>query len=831
MKRLRRQSVYSFVWSIIAVLALAAPAGAALQNKIENDAVAGLRGQLRAGTKVSLKSIPLGDRFADLELEAFDVYAADAVIDVYSEEGRTQVKPPAHRYFRGRVAGDDESMVVISVRETGEVVGNVFAHDRKFSIRTERYRPGNGKGLTRDDIVVSEYSIVDELDPEQTFTCEVEKRPIAIHQSPSKATTNGVLQPVKNGVMTSNGTRHLRLAVDTDYELYVKRGNSTSSVNTYVADMIAAANTIYARELNTELVLVYSSVFSAVGDPFNIVPEGDGNPSTNDALYELGSRWSASPPFAGTRAAVMLVSGKTFADAPGSLAGVAWVDTICEPDFAFPSANVPAGVGGRYGMFNGASSTSTSEAIPNPNANGPSYQVSTSAFDNTFWPLMAFVHELGHVVGSDHTHCVQFDPVQYPGFTRTQNYIDECYAGEGGCFSGTQSVPTEKGTIMSYCHLRAGRGTDTRYIFGKATEPTEIISSIIRSRVDLRVPVVTAINAPLSVTIGTPAIASTSAVAQNGSAISSYQWLISNGTINGSSTSASVNFTATANPVTLKVIVVSSLGCGATDLLSIPATSGTGTYVKGDFNSDTKPDVVLRNYTTGQNALWIMNGTSLTNIVDLPALPNTSYRIEGTADFNADSKNDVVLRNYATGQNALWVMNGTSLSSIVDLPALPNTAFHIEGTADFTADGKQDIILRNYSTGQNALWVMNGTALSSIVDLPALPNTNYKIESAADFTGDGKPDIVLRNYSTGQNALWIMNGTSLTTIVDLPALPNTNYRIEALADFNSDTKIDIVLRNYSTGQNALWIMNGTSLTAIVDLPALPNTAYEINGPR
>ncbi|HEX6179572.1 MAG TPA: Calx-beta domain-containing protein [Thermoanaerobaculia bacterium] len=255
------------------------------------------------------------------------------------------------------------------------------------------------------------------------------------------------------------------------------------------------------------------------------------------------------------------------------------------------------------------------------------------------------------------------------------------------------------------------------------------------------------------------------------------------------------------------------------------------TRVSADFDGNGYTDMVLRNGSTGANAVWLMNGQTFTGIADLPALPNTSYRIEGSADFDRDGDTDLVLRNYSTGQNALWILNGTALVAVVDLPALPNTSYHIGGTGDFNGDGKPDIILRNYSTGQNALWLMDGTALLGILDLPALPNTAFAIESCGDFNGDSHPDIVLRNYTTGQNALWLMNGTALQNIVDLPALANTNYRIDAVGDFDGDGKPDIVLRNYSTGQNALWLMNGTTLRAISDLPWLVNVAYEITGPR
>jgi hypothetical protein len=263
------------------------------------------------------------------------------------------------------------------------------------------------------------------------------------------------------------------------------------------------------------------------------------------------------------------------------------------------------------------------------------------------------------------------------------------------------------------------------------------------------------------------------------------------------------------------------------DPVTITGTSG----VKSDFNLDGKTDILLRNYTTGQTAVWVMNGTSVSSIIDLPGLTNVNFRIEGTADFNGDGSSDILWRNYVTGQNALWLMQGASVSSVVDLPSLANIDFHFEGTGDFNDDGRPDIIIRNYFTGNNALWLMNATQLMSVVDLPPLTNTNYKIESSGDFSGDGKPDIVLRNYVTGQTALWIMNGTSLASIVDLPALANTSYRIDGVGDFNQDGKPDIVWRNGSTGQNALWLMNGTSLSSIVDLPLLSNMAYEINGPR
>jgi hypothetical protein len=66
-------------------------------------------------------------------------------------------------------------------------------------------------------------------------------------------------------------------------------------------------------------------------------------------------------------------------------------------------------------------------------------------------------------------------------------------------------------------------------------------------------------------------------------------------------------------------------------------------------------------------------------IVDLPILANVNYRIDAVGDFNSNGHPDIILRNYATGQNAIWNMRGTAVQSIIDLPALANLNYEING--------------------------------------------------------------------------------------------------------------------------------------------------------
>ena len=262
-----------------------------------------------------------------------------------------------------------------------------------------------------------------------------------------------------------------------------------------------------------------------------------------------------------------------------------------------------------------------------------------------------------------------------------------------------------------------------------------------------------------------------------------------------------------------------------------PPSSGSG--VKGDFNADHIPDILWRNSSTGANAVWLMSGSqTVGGTLDLPALPGSAYRVGGTADFNADGFTDIVWRNQSTGQNAIWLMNGARVTSTRDLPGLVSASFEIEATGDFNGDGRADIVWRNQSTGQNAVWIMSSSqTVQSTIDLPALPNTSYRIGGAGDFNGDGRLDLMWRNGSTGQNAVWLMNGATVSGTLDLPSIPNTAYVVGAIADYNSDGRADIVWRNQSTGQNAIWLMSGASVIATRDLPGLANASYQIVGPK
>jgi hypothetical protein len=238
--------------------------------------------------------------------------------------------------------------------------------------------------------------------------------------------------------------------------------------------------------------------------------------------------------------------------------------------------------------------------------------------------------------------------------------------------------------------------------------------------------------------------------------------------------------------------------------------------------------LIWRNYATGQNTIWLMDGATRLSSIALMTVSDLNWRVEGLNDFTGDGKTDIVWRNYATGQNALWVMDGTVLRSSLSLQTVNDFNWQIQGTVDFTGDDKPDLLWRNYATGENLVWALNGTTLSTYFSLPTVAGSNLKIRAATDFDQDGKPDILWQNDLSGETFIWSLSGTTIASTTFLPAATDANWQIQGAVDSNRDGKPDLIWRNLVTGQNAVWLMDGLKDTGKrLELPGVSDANWRI----
>jgi len=204
------------------------------------------------------------------------------------------------------------------------------------------------------------------------------------------------LKPVKIGFELTN-------------ENFVYFGNTQACVN-WISGIFSGVKTFYANE---QVTLNLGTIF------VNTQPDTYNKTNIQTALYEFQAKRQNDPLFKDCNL-VQLVRGKT----SGSLGGIAFVSGMCS-NYRFSVAEP---------TFNYA------------------------AYPNYSWSVTVVGHELGHNLGSPHTHNCNW---QKPD--GTIGAIDACYKTEGGC---TAPIPI-KGTLLSYCHLLQSVGISFAEGLGK----------------------------------------------------------------------------------------------------------------------------------------------------------------------------------------------------------------------------------------------------------------------------------------------------------------------------------------------------------------------------
>ncbi len=227
----------------------------------------------------------------------------------------------------------------------------------------------------------------------------------------------------------------------------------------------------------------------------------------------------------------------------------------------------------------------------------------------------------------------------------------------------------------------------------------------------------------------------------------------------------------------------------------------------GDFDGNGRSDLIWRNETTGQTAIWLMNGTTFSSGVTV--MNNAAWRPVLLGDFNGDGKSDIVWRNDTTGQTSVWLMSGAQIIGSATLVADP--AWRPTHVGDFDGNGSQDLVWYNAVTGRTSIWLMNGKTMASGGSVAFDGGAGWAVTHVADVDGDGKADLIARNEVSGATGIWRMNGLAVLSAAGVMA--DRAWRATTTGDFNGDGKADLVWRNETTGATAVWLMNGTGIVA------------------
>ena len=725
----------------------------------------------------------------ELVLEPYELMAPGASVSYSDATGRHPFTPDVS-LFRGHVAGDPTSWVVLSMSSTG-VLGTIEQDGVRLMLSPAQKTPA---GITTPGVHALAPENAEAISHAAArWECGINAGNEADYGL-RRLDDRGLEQDMTTApdATNLNGTRlQFDAAVDCDYEIYsTKFAGNLTAATAYIMTVLGTVNLVYERDVEATLRYTFVNLWTDVNDPYT-------EPTTSGELSEFRAYWIANN---GAISASIrhMISGR------GLGGGIAFLDAVCSNG---------------YGV-------SAIDAVY-------SYPTTT-----TTWDVNVIAHEIGHNMGSPHTHsCTWVGEGRWPAGT-----LDSCVAPEGGCAAYANHLPPNKGTIMSYCHLVSGVANGLRLEFhptcvtrmrgimagcgaiqglGSTVGPprnpiaTNISTGVRLSWISgggsgiLRYSV---LRSRLPLDLNPTYLGNTAALSYDSPGLGAYYYRMR--AVRAADSSATSG--------ELKVTV-----CGFSSLAPVITGSQPTAAQSEDLNADGIQDVVL--VTTGGGNLVTLLGLGTTGVGNGNFAAPVNVATGGSPaclalyDINRDGIMDAVVGaqldntlQLHLGLGSGGVGNGTfgAPSTLATLTFAPTGI----ALSDFEEDGIPDLVVAGAPTSV-AILKGNGTAGVPSGTFAAQVDVNTTATSRGVLPWDINADGITDLFVSGNGVrVLIGNGTNgkgdgtFTLGSTLSAGSTPNHM--AMGDFNADNIADLAVCN--TGANTVSVMLGNGTAGVPD---------------
>lgn len=152
----------------------------------------------------------------------------------------------------------------------------------------------------------------------------------------------------------------------------------------------------------------------------------------------------------------------------------------------------------------------------------------------------------------------------------------------------------------------------------------------------------------------------------------------------------------------------------------------------GDVDGDGFDDIVWE-HNDGKVLVWRMRGATVVapEWFSIPSVNSTSWQVVGVTDLNGDRRADLVWQNWSTGQLAAWLLNGSTVvgTALLSINQLADLNWRIQAVGDLDGSGVPRVIFRNQTDGTMVGWNLSTYTVTSSYWLnpAAVDNLNWKM--------------------------------------------------------------------------------------------------------
>jgi hypothetical protein len=251
---------------------------------------------------------------------------------------------------------------------------------------------------------------------------------------------------------------------------------------------------------------------------------------------------------------------------------------------------------------------------------------------------------------------------------------------------------------------------------------------------------------------------------------------------------------------TFREVTKYAMGTGTNSLYSIAL---------GDFNDDTRIDIVAADYNASQIGIFLGHGDGTFYIASTYSTGDNSFpRSVAVGDFNNDNLLDICVVD--SGIQKVGIFYGYSdgdFSTVVNYAIGDDLLAFILAVGDLNHDNKLDIVLANYYMDSVGVLLASGSeAFSSSTSFSMGINSVPCGIAIGDLNNDNRKDIAVVNTGTNNIGILLGNGnrTFQNMIIYITGSGSNPIAI-AVGNFNHDYCLDIAIANFGANNVGIFL--------------------------